>query len=217
MNTYTVAPHDTLTGIANANKTTVQALLAANPSIKNPDLIFSGHTLNLPGAPSPAVGTGAASGAPATTTPATPAADPNADVQNQVAKELGYTDFSSFAQDTLQKPALDTEKIYNDAYSAQGLGDILKGITDKKAKLNEALGVVNDNPWYDEAFRRGEASRLQNLAGTDIKNQEDLYNLKLGQVHDLVTRHASDFSANQSANKTKLDYLHARVSAAQTA
>jgi LysM repeat protein len=214
--TITVAPHDTLTGIANSNKTTVQDLLAANPTIKNPDLIFSGTKINLPGAPVPtpdATKTSTGGAAPV----ADPNADPDAATKEAVAKELGYTDFNSFAQDTLQKPALDTEKLYNDAYSAQGLGDILKGITDKKTKLNEALGVVNDNPWYDEAYRRGQVKRLQDLAGGDIKNSEDLYNLKLGQVHDLVSREASDFTANETVNKSKLDYLHQRVSAAQTA
>jgi LysM repeat protein len=225
MSVYTIQPHDTLDGLAKSNNTTREAILALNPTVKNPNLIFTGHPLNLPDKqPVLAPGTGMAStpgvqpapvAAPVTAPTAQP--DPQVEMQNQVAKELGYADFASFAKDTLQRPALDTEKIYNDAYSAQGLADILKGITDKKDKLNQALGTVNDNPWYDEAFRRGEASRLQNLAGTDIKNQEDLYTLKLGQVHDLVSREASDFSANQATNNTKLDYLHQKVSAAQAA
>lgn len=45
--TYTIASGDTLSGIAKANNTTVQALQSLNPSIKNPDLIYAGSTLNL--------------------------------------------------------------------------------------------------------------------------------------------------------------------------
>lgn len=41
---------DTLSKIAGRHNTTVGALLAANPQIKNPDLIYAGQMLNLPGA-----------------------------------------------------------------------------------------------------------------------------------------------------------------------
>ena len=47
---------DTLSAIAARNGVSLQALLAANPQISNPDLIFAGDTINLPG------GAGAAGG-----------------------------------------------------------------------------------------------------------------------------------------------------------
>ncbi len=40
---------DTLSGIAARHGTTVAALLAANPQVKNPNLIYAGQRLNLPG------------------------------------------------------------------------------------------------------------------------------------------------------------------------
>ena len=40
---------DTLSAIAARNGVSLQALLAANPQISNPDLIFAGDTINLPG------------------------------------------------------------------------------------------------------------------------------------------------------------------------
>ncbi|MEN5116900.1 LysM peptidoglycan-binding domain-containing protein [Luteimonas sp. TWI662] len=46
---YTVQPGDSLSGIASANGTTVQALLDANPQIHNPDLIVVGDRIQLPG------------------------------------------------------------------------------------------------------------------------------------------------------------------------
>ncbi|WP_288919890.1 SafA/ExsA family spore coat assembly protein [uncultured Ottowia sp.] len=53
---------DTLSAIAARNGVSLQALLAANPQISNPDLIFAGDTINLPG------GAGAAGGGAANQT-----------------------------------------------------------------------------------------------------------------------------------------------------
>ena len=47
--TYKIQTGDTLGGIAKRKKTSVDALLKSNPRIKNPDLIFAGNQLNLPG------------------------------------------------------------------------------------------------------------------------------------------------------------------------
>jgi LysM repeat protein len=46
--TYTVVSGDTLSGIANTHDTTVDAILAANPSITNPDFITPGKVITLP-------------------------------------------------------------------------------------------------------------------------------------------------------------------------
>lgn len=45
--TYTIKSGDTLSGIARANNTTIDALLKLNPSITNPNLIYAGGHLNL--------------------------------------------------------------------------------------------------------------------------------------------------------------------------
>ena len=49
MGTYNVKPKDTLWDIANNNNTTVSNILAANPSITNPNLIYSGQKITIPG------------------------------------------------------------------------------------------------------------------------------------------------------------------------
>jgi LysM repeat protein len=57
---YTVKAGDTLTSIARKYDTTVEALLKANPQIKNPDLIRVGEVIKIPGAnQEPVAGTGA--------------------------------------------------------------------------------------------------------------------------------------------------------------
>lgn len=53
MATITIQKGQTLSGIAKSQGTTVDALLKANPSIKDPNKIFAGASLSLPGAPAP--------------------------------------------------------------------------------------------------------------------------------------------------------------------
>lgn len=52
---YKIKKGDNLTKIAKANGTTVQALLKANPNIKNPNLIYAGETLKIPANDKPTV------------------------------------------------------------------------------------------------------------------------------------------------------------------
>lgn len=77
---YTVRAGDTLSGIADMHGISLPSLTAANPQIANPDLIFIGDRVQLPGAQSPDTGgapdggTGPVTG-PAPTTPTTPGGD----------------------------------------------------------------------------------------------------------------------------------------------
>ncbi len=70
----TIQKGQTLSGIAKQQGTTIDALLKANPSIKNPNLIYAGSALSLPEAPKPtSVAPGASGSAPvAPVTPSTP-------------------------------------------------------------------------------------------------------------------------------------------------
>lgn len=53
--TYTVQAGDTLFTIAKKSAVTLNALIAANPQIKNPDIIFPGQVINIPApVPTPA-------------------------------------------------------------------------------------------------------------------------------------------------------------------
>ncbi|MFC4822630.1 phage tail tip lysozyme, partial [Dokdonella ginsengisoli] len=55
---YTVRSGDTLSGIAERNGVSLSSLIAANPQIKNPNLIYPGQTVHLPGGASGANGGG---------------------------------------------------------------------------------------------------------------------------------------------------------------
>ena len=49
MSAYRIRTGDTLSGIAQRYGTSVSALMRTNPSISNPNLIYAGRTLNVPG------------------------------------------------------------------------------------------------------------------------------------------------------------------------
>lgn len=134
--------------------------------------------------------------------------------QDTIAKQFGYENADAFFKDAFAKPSKTTEQFYNDAYNAAGLPDLVSQISGKKNSLASALNTVNDNPWYDEAFRRGEAARLQNLANADISNLEKDYQLRLGHVHDLVTQHSADLGQEDKVRQARLSYLQTAAKAA---
>jgi hypothetical protein len=74
MATITIQKGQTLSGIAKQQGTTLDALLKANPSIKNPNLIYAGSALSLPEVPKPTLVAPGASGSPpvAPVTPSMP-------------------------------------------------------------------------------------------------------------------------------------------------
>lgn len=49
MSAYRIRTGDTLSGIAQRYGTSVSALMRANPQVKNANLIYAGHQLNVPG------------------------------------------------------------------------------------------------------------------------------------------------------------------------
>lgn len=74
MSQITIQKGQSLSGIAKQHGTTVQDLLKVNPSIKNPNMIYAGSNLNLPGTPASPVVAPGASGSPqsAPVTPPSP-------------------------------------------------------------------------------------------------------------------------------------------------
>lgn len=91
--TYTVKAGDTLSQIALNNGVSLKAVIAANPQIKNPSLIYVGQKINIPaaGAPAPAEETPAAeTPAVVAPTPASLTAAVGAKVGNRAAQTPGY-------------------------------------------------------------------------------------------------------------------------------
>jgi LysM repeat protein len=242
---YVIEQGDALDRIAAENNTTRQQLLELNRDITDPNKIYAGRTLNLPDAapmvpatpvvaPGTGMGTDASKPAPfdygaaakqagagglslgdySSLFGATP--EEQKASKDSIAKNFGYADSDAFYADVFQKPSKNTEQFYREAYGAAGLAELLAQITSKKAALNKAIGTVNDNPWYDEAFRRGEASRLQELAGVDIQNLQETYDLSHDQVKQLVARFSDDLGTDEKVKSARFNYLENAAKEAST-
>ena len=101
--TYKIKSGDTLSGIAKANNTSVDALLKLNPNIKNPNLIYAGQSIKL-SSPSP---TASPSPAPAPSPSASPA---------PTNAPIGYMEYKPLSEDELRSKA---ENIINPLYNEQ--------------------------------------------------------------------------------------------------
>lgn len=136
----------------------------------------------------------------------------------QIRQSLGI---DQLEQSVFSPPAKNTEQLYTDAYTQAGLADVKAKIQTLFDQINkaqndftDASGVVNENPFLSEASRVGRISRLNDKAQaqiTNLTNQlgqlQDLYNNGVNEVNSLVSRQTTDFSANQSLNAQKLQYL----------
>ena len=99
MGTYKIQSGDTLSGIAQKYNTDVSTLMSLNPSISNPNLIYAGNTLNLPGAKATTNTTKKAATTTKTTTTKKTTTAPQKTTQ-QLAQEYAQSQVASPANDT---------------------------------------------------------------------------------------------------------------------
>src|SRR5688500_12989063 len=150
---YTIKRADTLGALARTNNTTIQELLKLNPTLRDPNLIYEGKTLNLPDLPSAAPVV-----APATPITATPAdtaktagqaglgvkdladllgstPEEQTATRDKLAKDFGYGAYADFERELFAKPSKTTQQFYEEAYRTAGLDRILADMTKRKEDL----------------------------------------------------------------------------------
>jgi len=156
---YRIQSGDTLSAIASRQGTTVAELMAANPNIKDPNRIFAGQSLNLPGTgitPPPAPGTPpVAPTAPTTpTTPTTPTdgtptiptpeeiAGMSEEQKIQIVKDLAAQGIPfEMVQAYLesQTPTVDPNKYWEEAQAKYGLDDLENKINTNPTQTFEEI------------------------------------------------------------------------------
>lgn len=89
-NDYTVQHGDTLSQIASRNGVSVHDLLSANPQIRNPDVIYPGQSIAIPGGSKPSAGP--SGGAPETqaANAAAPSGATPSTTQGRINEAMGY-------------------------------------------------------------------------------------------------------------------------------
>jgi len=135
MATLTIQKGQTLSGIAKSNGTTVDVLLKANPSIKDPNKIYAGANLSLPEAPKTPLVSPGASG-----TPQSPTGTPTTPVTTRV-DQLGSSGASPVPQkSTLYGAEVPSSTSLLTKYRSElGLDSTLKSMQDNQTSYLDAL------------------------------------------------------------------------------
>lgn len=165
MATITIQKGQTLSGIAKQQGTTVDALLKANPSIKNPNLIYAGSSLNLPGAPtSPVV-------APKASVPTPPApVTPSAPVTQRVDQISSSGTSGVPAKSTLYGAEVPSSTSLLKQYRSElGLDSALKSMQDNQTAYLDTLKNLpkKSDIYATERTSRGIDDMQKNLQSLD--------------------------------------------------
>lgn len=165
MATITIQKGQTLSGIAKQNGTTVDAILKANPSIKNPNLIYAGSSLNLPGAPtSPVV-------APKASVPTPPApGTPSSPVTQRVDQISSPGTSGVPAKSTLYGAEVPSSTSLLKQYRSElGLDSALKSMQDNQTAYLDTLKNLpkKSDIYATERTSRGIDDMQKNLQSLD--------------------------------------------------
>lgn len=165
MATITIQKGQTLSGIAKQQGTTLDALLKANPSIKNPNLIYAGSSLNLPGAPtSPVV-------APKASVPTPPApVTPSSPVTQRVDQISSPGTSGVPPKSTLYGAEVPSSTSLLKQYRSElGLDSALKSMQDNQtAYLDTLKNLPKKADIYEqEKIKRGVDVMQKNLLSLD--------------------------------------------------
>lgn len=165
MATLTIQKGQTLSGIAKSNGTTVDALLKANPSIKDPNKIYAGASLSLPETPkTPLVSPGASVSPPVPPKPQTTPVTTRVD-------QLGGSGASPVPQkSTLYGAEVPTSTSMLSQYRSElGLDKALKGMQDSQtAYLDTLKNLPKKSDIYTaERTKRGVDEMQKNLQSLD--------------------------------------------------
>ena len=166
MATITIQKGQTLSGIAKQQGTTIDALLKANPSIKNPNLIYAGSALSLPEVPKPTVvAPGASGSAPvAPVTPSTP-------VTTRVDQISSPGTSPVPAKNTLYGTDVPSSTSLLEKYRSDlGLNTTLKSIQDSQTSY---LDTLKNLPKKGDLYKTERTTRGIDAMQTNLQSLDD--------------------------------------------
>jgi LysM repeat protein len=166
MATITIQKGQTLSGIAKEQGTTVDALLKANPSIKNPNLIYAGSALALPEAPKPTPVAPGASGSPQPA-PVTPSS-----TVTQRVDQISSPGTSPIpAKSTLYGADVPSNTSMLSQYRSElGLDTALKSIQDSQTSY---LDTLKNLPKKGDLYKTERANRGIDEMQTNLQSLDD--------------------------------------------
>jgi LysM repeat protein len=156
--TYQIMPGDTLSGIAEKQGISIEDLMTVNPNITDPNKIYAGSVLNLPGQPKKEVMIGEE---PAEEKPVEEKTDYDL-LQEEIDKS--NMAFSNLFQSAgingvnMETSIADIVKQISDLY---GFPDINKQLEEIDNKYIDEEVDINNNPWLTESMRSRKITALQ--------------------------------------------------------
>jgi len=197
MATITIKSGDTLSGIAKANGTTVDALMKANPSITDANKIYAGAALNLPTSPvSPPVApvsSGSTQPAPVT---------PSSSVTDRVAQNSSAGTSAIPATSTLYGASVPSNTSLLEQYrSSLGLDSALKSMQDSESAYTTALQNLPKQAdlYQQEQDKRGIGEMQTNLQSLDdrLASMEDAINSSEQDIRNRISAGGGVVTENQ--------------------
>lgn len=165
---YPIKAGDSLSAIAQEYGTTVQALMAANPNIKDPNLIIAGQKLNIPNSSS---GQGVQSAG-------------GNDVNSSGTSTEQIANNTAPDNPQNQSPS-DFIATYKKALADLGIPDIksefdnaVKKQTDLINEMNKKITDIQDDPWMTQGVKERNIQKIKNSYQTQLEtltNQQKLY------------------------------------------
>jgi murein DD-endopeptidase MepM/ murein hydrolase activator NlpD len=180
----TIQKGQTLSGIAKQQGTTVDAIMKANPTIKNANLIYAGSSLNLPGSPtSPVV-------APKASVPnPSPTVTPSSTVTPPVAQNSSPGTSSVPAKSTLYGTEVPSNTSLLKQYRSElGLDSTLKSMQDSQTSYLDTLKNLpkKSDIYQQERTKRGIDTMQTNLQSLDnrLATMEEAINSSEKDIRD---------------------------------
>lgn len=188
MATITIQKGQTLSGIAKAQGTTVDALIKANPTISDPNKIFAGSSLTLPGAPaSPVVApVSSPSPKPAPMTPSSPVTD-------RVGQISSGGTSNAPATSTLYGASVPTNASLLQQYrSSLGLDTALKSMQDSQMSY---LDTLKNMPKQADLYTKERANRGIDAMQTNLQGLDD----RLASMEEAINGSEKDIRSRISS------------------
>jgi LysM repeat protein len=181
MATITIQKGQTLSGIAKQQGTTIDALLKANPTIKNPNVIYAGSALNLPEAPKPTPVAPGASGSPqpAPVTPSTPVTTRVDQISSPGANPIP-------AKTTMYGADVPSSTSLLQKYRSElGLDTALKSMQDSQTSY---LDTLKNLPKKSDLYKTERANRGIDQMQTNLQSLDD----RLAKMEEAINASEQD-------------------------
>lgn len=181
MATITIQKGQTLSGIAKQQGTTIDALLKANPTIENPNVIYAGSALNLPEAPKPTPVAPGASGSPqpAPVTPSTPVTTRVDQISSPGASPIP-------AKTTMYGADVPSSTSLLQKYRSElGLDTALKSMQDSQTSY---LDTLKNLPKKSDLYKTERANRGIDQMQTNLQSLDD----RLAKMEEAINASEQD-------------------------